>query len=478
MLSEVKRDNENFRFDAEYFKKIGMNIIKTIKNKAFVFLDNVFDVSKLAGFEYTKFFTEENLSSSTYYIALTSKNIQNEILTLNDYITIDKNIADKYLTRSKLFKNDVIMSYTGEYRRALTLQAENNQFQLGVNVCRIRNKSQILKPTFLSVFLNSNIGQIILDKEKTLSAQPTIAMSRIRKIPIPLLSHHFQTEIENIVTSSYTKLEESKTLYKQAEDLLLENLDLKNFKPSTENIAIKSFKDSFGTTGRLDSEYYQPKYDEVLEKVKKSSFAKLGNLVNIKKSIETGSEAYSDNGVKYMRVSNLTKFGISESSISIPFDYFNLENRDKNGETELDKLLPKKDTVLLSKDGTVGISYVVKNETNFITSGAILHLNIKDKKSLLPEYLSLVLNSLVVKMQSDRDAGGSIIKHWKPSEISNVLIPKIDFEIQTKIENLIKTSFQLKEKSKQLLEIAKKSVEIAIEKDENSAMEFIKEKNV
>ena len=34
-------------------------------------------------------------------------------------------------------------------------------------------------------------------------------------------------------------------------------------------------------------------------------------------------------------------------------------------------------------------------------------------------------------------------------------------------------SFLLKEESKQLLDLAKKAVEIAIEKDENEAMEFI-----
>ncbi|WP_324171142.1 hypothetical protein [Sulfurimonas sp.] len=47
------------------------------------------------------------------------------------------------------------------------------------------------------------------------------------------------------------------------------------------------------------------------------------------------------------------------------------------------------------KDGTVGIAYNIKKDTNIITFGAILHLTIKDNK-VLPEYLTLVLNSLVV----------------------------------------------------------------------------------
>ena len=141
-------------------------------------------------------------------------------------------------------------------------------------------------------------------------------------------------------------------------------------------------------------------------------------------------------------------------------------------EEDLKKLYPTKDTILLSKDGTVGIAYKIKNETEMITSGALLHLMIK-RGDVLPEYLTLVLNSLIVQLQAQRDAGGSIIQHWKPSEIQEILIPIIDISVQNQIEERIKKSFLLKEESKQLLDLAKKAVEIAIEEDENKAMEFI-----
>ena len=263
---------------------------------------------------------------------------------------------------------------------------------------------------------------------------------------------------------SKEKLEESKILYKQSEELLLKELDLLDFEPSKEKIAIKTFSESFGDSGRLDSEYYQPKYDEIIERIKKANYDTLNNISNINKSVEPGSEAYQDSGIPFIRVSNLTKFGLSEPTIHLSEDLFDDE--------VLEKLQPKKDTILLSKDGTVGIAYNIKKDTNIITSGAMLHLTIK-KDNVLPEYLTLVLNSLVVQMQSQRDAGGSIIKHWKPSEIEEVLIPIIDDEIQIQIEEKIKEAFKLKEESKQLLEVAKKAVEIAIEDGEDFAMEYI-----
>lgn len=55
---------------------------------------------------------------------------------------------------------------------------------------------------------------------------------------------------------------------------------------------------------------------------------------------------------------------------------------------------------------------------NVISSRGILHLTVKDN-AVLPDYLTLVLNSTIVRLQAERSVGGSIIQHWKQSEIEN-----------------------------------------------------------
>ena len=76
-------------------------------------------------------------------------------------------------------------------------------------------------------------------------------------------------------------------------------------------------------------------------------------------------------------------------------------------------------------------------------------------------------------MQAERDAGGSIIQHWKPSEIENVIIPKLSQEIQQEITNKVKESFALRRESKRLLDLAKTAVETAIEQGENAALRLL-----
>lgn len=60
---------------------------------------------------------------------------------------------------------------------------------------------------------------------------------------------------------------------------------------------------------------------------------------------------------------------------------------------------------------------------------------------------------------------GAIIQHWKPSEIEQVIIPKLSKPIQTAISAKIQESFALKVESKRLLDEAKLMVERGIEKD-------------
>jgi restriction endonuclease S subunit len=457
-LSSLER---TFRLDSEFYKKEYITIEKKIKGLAHIPLTNIVNIADGNHMKISDNFRKKGIP---YY---RGQDVSSFFIEQSNPICITQTAYDTpVMKRSYLKKNDILLSIVGTIGK-LSLVKEDNKATCSCKLAILRPK--VSNSNFLSLFLQSKYGQSQIKRLTRGAVQQGLLLEDMNQIVLPTFSDSLKKIINIQIEIGFEKLKDSKTLYKKAENLLLEELNLLDFKPTKENISIKSFSESFGSSGRLDSEYYLPKYDEVIKRVKLKKFDRLKNIVNIKKSIETGSEAYSDNGVEYIRVSNLTKFGLSQSSIYIPYDFFNKE--------QLKELKPKKDTILLSKDGTVGIAYSIKNETNIITSGAILHLNIKDN-IVLPEYLTLILNSRIVQMQSQRDAGGSIIKHWKPSEIKEILIPIIDYTLQTQIESKIKESFRLKEESKRLLELAKRSVEVAIEEGEDRAMRLIKERGL
>ena len=183
------------------------------------------------------------------------------------------------------------------------------------------------------------------------------------------------------------------------------------------------------------------------------------------KSIEPGSEYYGDTGIPFIRVSDVSKTGIDNPSIMIP----------ENIEPNIDRLYPKKDTILFSKDGSVGIAFKITEDMKAVTSSALLHLRVNNTSEILPDYLTLVLNSEIVQLQAERDASGAIIQHWKLSDIEKVVIPVLPYDMQFEIAKKVQQSFLLREKANDLIQIAVKAVELAIEDSEEIASKWLEE---
>lgn len=140
---------------------------------------------------------------------------------------------------------------------------------------------------------------------------------------------------------------------------------------------------------------------------------------------------------------------------------------------EIKQHQPKKGEILFSKDATPGIAYYLNEQPRkMIPSGGILRLKAKTKR-INNEYLTLVLNSILVKEQINRDVGGSVILHWRPDQVQETVIPILPEEKQIQIQQKIIESFNLREQSKHLLECAKRAVEIAIEQDEQTASNWL-----
>jgi hypothetical protein len=318
---------------------------------------------------------------------------------------------------------------------------------------------------YLYVYLSCKYGSRLLQQKISGAVPLSIDKESARSVSVPTLDHGFQVKIDNIINNHFDLRSKSKELYSLAEQLLLSELGLQNWKPKYKLSFIRNYSDS-KSVDRIDAEYFQPVYDEILKAVKSAkSYASLDDLVSIKKCVEPGSEAYQDNGVPFVRVSNLSKFGI------------NADNQQFISESLYESLKmhqPQKGEILLSKDATPGIAYYLSHiPGKMIPSSGILRLTVKDADKIIPEYFTLVLNSVIVQKQIERDVGGSVINHWLVDQVKNTIIPVLDDSIQKEISGKITKSFLKREQSRRLLEIAKSGVEMAIEKNEEEAQNWI-----
>lgn len=365
------------------------------------------------------------------------------------------------MQRSHLKKGDILMSIVGAIIGNLSLVTTDNDATCSCKLAIIRPYAN-LTPEYIMTFLRSQIGQSQIQRYRRGSGQTGFILEDFGQILVPELTEVIMEFVKRCVLKAQQVYTLGSIRYQNALDRLYGQLKLQNLQLDKSNIKVLNIKKSFLDSGRLDAEYYHPKYDILFEQLSQIKCKRLGNLITLQKSIEPGSDFYQSEGLPFVRVADLTKFGVTKPSIYLDEEIFK------------DVIRPKKDTILMSKDGSIGIAYKVEKDEDFITSSAILHLQITDD-NILPDYLTLVINSKVVQMQAERDAGGSIIQHWKPSEISNVVIPILPMEKQQEISQKVQESFRLRNESKRLLNVAKTAVEIAISEGEETALKFLKE---
>ncbi len=297
---------------------------------------------------------------------------------------------------------------------------------------------------------------MFLSRVKKGTARGLISRDNFNGIFIPNFDY-LNDFCEEKIKKYYQKQTQSKQLYKETETLLLEELELVNYKPKN-SLTFKVTKKGVEKAKRFDAEYFQPNYEKIIEKIKNydSGFDVVGNIVNWEKGTEVGSTAYIKEGKEFLRVSDFSIKGIEDTKKKISDKLF---KRIKND------FQPKVGEILFTKDGTIGISYVLKEKLEGILCGAFLRLRLKEKyQDFEKECLSLIFNSIVCKLQVEQLSGGAIISHLKPTEFETFTIPLIKPQIQTQVAGKIQKSHKLRKEGKELLEEAKTKVEKMIEK--------------
>ena len=102
-----------------------------------------------------------------------------------------------------------------------------------------------------------------IEKFSMASNQVNFSPAKFREMRIPKFGQALNMQVDKNTFDAFELLEKSKLFYTNAEILFTDMLGMAEFSPNPNSINIKSFKDSFAATGRLDAEYYQPKYEPI-----------------------------------------------------------------------------------------------------------------------------------------------------------------------------------------------------------------------
>ncbi len=376
--------------------------------------------------------------------------IHDGYIELSDIKYISEKV-DEILQKSRVVNGQVLLTMAGTIGNAAVVHNLSGRANANQAIAKITPLNTISR-YYLAAFLNSKYGLLQTQREIVSSVQANIFLGQIKKFKVPIFDPKTTNDISSRYMSFLNELENSKSLYSQAENLFLEELGLKDFRFPEDLIYIVNYSDT-DRVNRIDADYFQPKY-EVLETKLKKYGSKVFEEIVVNVPATFNPLIKPDDSFKYVELANIN------SSIGVIDGYEELLG--KEAPSRAKRMLKNGDVIVSSVEGSLEkVALIDSSEEGYLASTGFFQLR---SKEILPEALLVLSRSLVFQMQLKKRCAGTILTAVPKESISDILIPLIPKPTQQKIADLVKKSHEARKKSKQLLEEAKRKVEEMIEK--------------
>ena len=416
-----------------------------------------------------------------------ANNVLEDYLDLDNVIKIERSFHEGILKSSQLKKDDVVVTMAGTIGRCAmyTLDEEANINQA---IASIRVNKDAILPEYLSLYLNSQFGQLNFLKYRHDVGQPNINLDEIKKIKIIIPPLYIQEKIvEKILTKKQEVIKAINTIALQKEKVLntiLENLDIGIldgaqqyfFKTGAEGKTMSFYKFPDELDERLHYLFYHPKYEILEELGRRYKLVKLKDIVS--ELITRGEQPeYAEEGITVIKTVDLKNGRIDyENCLNVSEEFF-----EKYAKNHPEGVLRKGD-ILIASTGYVSMGKVdvYERDKPAMADGHISILRVNTEYD--PYFVTYYLRCHLGQIQFDKWWSGSSGQIEIQSEdLGEFLIPESSDdgipldkqkEIAKEIAEKLKELLEMEKQANEKWEEAKKLFEkLVLEGVENGAAE-------
>ena len=359
---------------------------------------------------------------------------------------------------------DFVISRLRSYLQEMAIVEERKLTQLFSSEFMVfRAKTNQISTHTLFALCMTDAVQTILKRGQYGTEHPRFYEFLLTGLPIPVGLLTIDPIIKKTIQNALSSRKLSKVRYAEAEALLLSELGLADWRPKRTLAFVKNYSDA-RRAERIDADYFQPKYDEIVNAVKAypGGWDALGNLAHIKPS---NFKPAAETEYRYIELANIGRNG---EIIAHTRDYgHNLPTRARCK-------VAAGDVIASSIEGSLdSVALIPEEYDNALCSTGFYAVS---SSAINSETLLTLLKSSVGQMQLKKGCSGTILTAINSDEFKKLALPLILPDKQREIERKVAESFNLRSRSKELLEYAKRAVEIAIEQDENAAIDWLRQK--
>jgi len=377
------------------------------------------------------------------------------------FAPINRDTFEKF----RIFHNDILFNRVNseEFVGRTGIFKLTGDYVFASYLVRLRTNNG-MSPDALNLFLNCKYGILSIRRlSRRAVNQANVNAQELQSILMPRFSPDFQETLTRYSNNSWTLYAESERLYKQAEQLLLAELGLQDWKPTHALAFVKSYSQA-AKAQRIDAEYYHLKYDELREHIRRypNGFFRITDIAT--NSNETAEPtAHAEDDYRYIELADINQvIGTIESANEI---------KGKDAPSRARMLLRAGDVIASTVEGSLDkVALVSEEYDGAIGSTGFFVLRPRNIQS---GYLLALAKSMIVREQMRCESSGTILAAVPAKSLRNIIVPNIPPQKREEIAQLVEKSHAARREAKALFEKAKRGVEIAIEESEDKAMEVI-----
>ena len=244
------------------------------------------------------------------------------------------------------------------------------------------------------------------------------------QIPLPPLEKQQELVVKYNKKTLEAEAKEQKAnqLEKSIDEYLIEELGIELPEAEQNHDGFLKFVD-FKNLSRWDVDFFKKSNSSHTSRF---SIIELGHLISTLRNGIAGRN-FSEEGLEYLRVGNIRDNKIIDKDLKYTKVY-----------TTNDIL--KKNTLLITRKGTVGESTIVKFNNKFVASSEIFIIHLLDKVGdfeINPNYISYVNSSSFVQNQYKEKSTGAFMPSLSQEKLKSLLFPLPPLPIQNKIADKI-----------------------------------------
>lgn len=418
--------SEDFRFEPKYYLFKAKHKLAR-KKYAFTPLSKLGD--KIARGQSPKPYTYKKRGDGKHLFIRTA-DLKRNVLNFQTIVFLRDDTFNKQKS-NRVVANDLLISVVGNYLGCTVVIPDDiDEAAFNDNSARVRITSDMVSPYWVSAFLNSKFGHELIHASVTRTGQKILSAGNVKKLEIPIIPNEsFSPRLRECIL----KIQRAQAIIYKAFDLFSNYLGSPIILPKFHFSSSFSYIDG----GDLWTPRYSfPQYKKAIDDIRnRFNTITLGEIANIKKGDEVGSEEYisyvnkKPTDIPFIRTTDIVNFEPDlYPDFFIPRFLYNEINQGLDS-----------NEVLFTKDGKIGITGMITNADRVIVSSGIARISLNPKgiqKKLTPEYLFVVLSNPIIGgyQAKQRTVIASTIPHLREERIKEFIIPILDFEKSKKLQ--------------------------------------------